>query len=99
MTSVILKQTSSLVELARCCDMSEPSGSGFAAGHRGLAAGDMAKRCANGHTYTCRVTLSQHVSCHHFASNKQVWAGGLIEMYSGLQVGLQAQVGEGDARP
>src|SRR5699024_1702027 len=93
-----LNLVSFMVGLTGCCDISKPSGSGIATDPCRLAASDMTKRCADGHADACGVALPEHISCHHFTGNKQIRAGCLVEMHGGLQIGLQAQISEGNAR-
>src|SRR3954466_10147095 len=63
----------------------------------GIDAGDAAERGADTHADTCRVALAEHVARHPLAGREQVLARNVIETRRRSVIGLQAEIGEGDA--
>src|SRR5215471_16647743 len=62
------------------------------------AAGDAAERGADAHADAGGVAPAEHVAGHHLAGDEQVLADLATEAHGSGVIGLQAQIGEGDAR-
>src|SRR3569833_3896022 len=58
---------------------------------------DAAEGGADAHADTRGIALSEHVAGHHFAGCKQIVARHAVEVRCRGMVGLQAEIGEGNA--
>src|SRR3569832_1961686 len=63
----------------------------------GVDAGDAAEGRADAHADAGRIALAEHVAGHHLAGRKQILARHIVEAGCRGVVGLQAEIGEGDA--